>query len=128
MRNHAYRARLDVHDFLDEGIIEIAGRKKFSWANEAKIFRETFANINSAKGRGAFLKNDRFSLGFYEFIALGVSRVVESNKPLDKAWLAKRIDAVSKLPEAEKYTGSGIRGTQRLSGFVLAKAEDHFRP
>jgi hypothetical protein len=128
LRHHPYKARLDVHDFLDEGIINIAGRKKFRWAQEKKVFKDTFSIVRAAKGRGAFMKSGRFSLGYYEFITLGVSSALDSDKALDPKWLAERIDAMGALPEAERYTGSGVRGTQRLAGFVLAKAKSHFAP
>jgi Protein of unknown function DUF262 len=126
LRHHPYKARLDVHDFLDEGIISIAGRKKFGWTHEKRSFKDTFSVIHDAKGKGAFMKSGRFSLGYYEFITLGVSSALDTGKKVDPKWVAERIDAVGKLPEAERYTGSGVRGTQRLSGFVLAKAKSHF--
>jgi hypothetical protein len=126
LRHYPYKPRLDVHDYLDEGIMNIAGDSTFDWSREKKIFADTFRLLRETKGQSAFSKNGRFSLGYYEFITLGLSAAIDSNKQTSKKWISDHIDSIAELPEAEKYTGSGIRGTQRLAGFVFAKAKNHF--
>ena len=34
LRHYKYKQRLDVHDYLDEGIISVAGNPKFDWERE----------------------------------------------------------------------------------------------
>jgi hypothetical protein len=51
---------------------------------------------------------------------------------LDNGFLTTSADLLEKVrdvennPAVERYSGSGIRGTQRLSGLVLPFAEAHF--
>jgi hypothetical protein len=82
--------------------------------------------IYSLAGDEAFFKNKRFSLAMYEFITLGVSKAIERETQIDNIFIKNQIGAVSQLPEAEKYSGSGVRGTQRLASFVVPLAESFF--
>ncbi len=126
LRHHPYTPNLDVHDYLDEGIIAIASNKNFDWEREKKMFRQVFAKIASARGVDAFRKNGRFSLGYYEFIGYGLSLAMDGGKKISDRELAGKIDGLAVLPAAERYTGSGVRGTQRLSGLVFPGARDYF--
>ncbi|MFT4079166.1 DUF262 domain-containing protein [Rhodomicrobium sp.] len=126
LRHHAYRPRVDVHDYLDEGIMAIASSTQFDWRREIDIFNKIFHRLNKLSGDGVFKKGGRFSLGYYEFIILGLSSLLDNEGDISDDDLSAKIESISKLPEAGKYTGSGVRGTQRLSGFVFAKAKEHF--
>lgn len=66
---------------------------------------------------------------FIESLLLGLSKAIEhSAEQLDVKFVQDRISEVPKLPAAEKYSGSGVRGTQRLASFVMPFAEDFFDP
>ena len=90
LRHYQYKQRLDVHDYLDEGIISVVGNPQFDWEREKEVFNRAFKLINEAKGDTAFAKSGRFSLGYYEFITLGVASACETNESLTADWLAQR--------------------------------------
>ena len=125
LRNRPYRKGMDVHAYLDQGIIEIAMNADFDWSSEAAIFASVMKRLNDALGAESFRKNARFSLAMFEFISLGLSKRLETGD-IDDADLVAKVGAVSGLPEAQRYTGVGIRGTQRLAQFVVSLAEAHF--
>jgi hypothetical protein len=127
IQHRPYASRMDVHAYLDKGLVEICADPEFDWRSEAAAFSATMSRLRRVVGDAAFKKNNRFSLGFYEFIALGLSKAIERNDvPIDDAYIASKIKQINGLAEAETYTGIGIRGTQRLSKFVMPLAEYHF--
>ena len=126
LRHYPYKKGLDVHEFLDRGIIEVAEQKEFDWVNEKQIFVSTMSKLNAATGELSFLKNNRFSLAMFEFIALGLSKLIEKNGGVTDEQVKERVAAIRDLPEAERYSGIGVRGTQRLSSFVVPLAEKFF--
>jgi hypothetical protein len=127
LRNYPYRPGLDVHNYLDKGIVTIASNAEFDWDREKQIFVTTMRRLHEEVGVDAFRKNNRWSLALYEFISLGVSRAIEGGVGVQTPEaLAAKVAAVGQHPEVERYSGSGIRGTQRLSGLVLPFAQEHF--
>ena len=129
LRNYKYENGLDVHEYLDKGIIKIAEDANFAWEKEKDLFSRTMRFLLEVNGDHSFSKNKRFSLGMYEFITLGLSRAIEKvGENLDAEFVRKRIAELPNLPEAEKYSGIGVRGTQRLANFVVPLAEAFFMP
>lgn len=127
LRNHKYKNGLDVHEYLDNGIIRISEDEHFDWEGEKISFSKTMHLLFQAVGKQAFLKNKRFSLGMYEFISLGLSKSIDSatsNRSLER--IKSLIAAVPELEEAKKFSGIGSRGSQRLASFVLPMAEKFF--
>lgn len=111
LRNYKYKNGLDVHEYLDKGIISVAENNDFSWEHEKEVFVSTMNIILSSAGEEAFFKNNRFSLAMFEFITLGLSKAIERNKKIDHDFVKGRIGAVTQMPEAEKYSGSGVRAS-----------------
>ena len=129
LRNYPYEQGLDVHEYLDKGIINIANDGRFDWLLEADIFAKTMRLLFEAVGSDAFSKNNRFSLAMFEFVSLGLSKAIQSSDvALTPEFVRMRVKSATELPQALQYTGSGIRGTQRLTGFVVPLAERHFAP
>jgi hypothetical protein len=127
LRNYPYEAGLDVHEYLDKGIMNIAGNEGFNWEQEEKIFAQTMEALFDGAGADAFSKNNRFSLAMFEFISLGLSKAIQSSTAaLPPDFVRARVAEVAKLPQAQRYSGSGVRGTQRLASFVVPLAERHF--
>ena len=127
LRNYRYENGLDVHEYLDKGMINIAENKKFNWKKEGVAFAKTMGMLMDSVGKDAFFKNRRFSLAMYEFITLGLSRAIEnSSKTLGAKFVRERVAKVPMLPEAQRYSGIGVRGTQRLASFVVPMAERFF--
>lgn len=128
LRHHEYQRGLDVHEYLDKGIISVVENEAFDWDAEQRTFQATMNLIFNASGEDAFSKNARFSLAMFEFITLGLSKAIDRGDALDPADMRERIASVQNLPAALRYSGIGVRGTQRLASFVTPFAEQHFLP
>jgi hypothetical protein len=129
LRHHKYLPGLDVHEYLDQGIINVAENKMFDWQAEFNSFSNTMDKLRTLIGKDAFDKSNRFSLGMYEFITLGLSKNIDRfGEKLNDEFVKKRVLGSSELPEAKKYSGIGVRGTQRLASFVVPMAEKYFKP
>lgn len=128
LRHFDYQRGLDVHEYLDKGIVSIVEDDQFDWNAEQTCFNQTMDAIVRSSGDDAFLKNARFSLAMFEFITLGLSKAVDRGDDLDTDILREKIEAVQNLPAALRYSGIGVRGTQRLASFVVPFAEQHFQP
>lgn len=127
LRNYPYEAGLDVHEYLDKGMMDIAGNDGFNWEQEELIFLRTMKALFEGVGADAFSKNNRFSLAMFEFISLGLSKAIQSSAtPLTPEFVREKVGEVANLPQATRYSGSGVRGTQRLANFVVPLAERHF--
>jgi hypothetical protein len=126
LRNFPYTPDVDVHRYLDRGIVALLGEPEFDWKLERKIFEKTMGLLFEAAGPEAFRTNKRFSLGKYEFASLGVSRLLENNTSPPANMIKTKLQQITALPAAKKYSGAGVRGTQRLSKFIMPFAEQHF--
>jgi hypothetical protein len=127
LRNFPYSNGLDVHEYLDKGMVQISENKIFPWGKEVALFYKTLDKLVSAVGKEAYEKNNRFSLAMYEFVMLGLSRAIETNEAAVTDELVKeRVASVLKLAQADQYSGTGVRGTDRLSKFVTPLAPDFF--
>jgi hypothetical protein len=136
-RNVPYTNGLDVHEYLDKSLLDLATRKSFSLTGEGDVFRKTFAVLNSALGDAAFKRWDgqafkgKFLMSVFEVMATGVS---------------KNIKAISSIPDAKRKTfltnkakslwsnaiftansGAGVRGTTRLSN-LIPMSESFLKP
>ncbi|MER9333294.1 DUF262 domain-containing protein [Mesorhizobium sp. M0293] len=125
-RNFPYNSRLDVHEYLDKSSIAICENSAFDIDAELNVIRGAFDIIWQAKESEAFEKNNRFSLAYYEFICLGVSKYIDRGGD-DVDFVRQRIDDIPNHPQIEQNTGAGVRGTQRLSNLIFASAEQFFQ-
>ena len=127
LRNYRYKIGLDVHEYLDKGIMDIAEDNDFNWELEEDIFARTMKALLGGVGAEAFSKNNRFSLAMFEFISLGLSKAIQSSDTaLAPEFVRAKVASVADLPQAQRYSGSGVRGTQRLASFVVPLAERYF--
>ena len=125
MRHVAYTTGMDLHEYLDKGSVTLAKDDTFDWPREENIFVKTLAALDAAVGSAAFKKSNRFSLAMFEFVMNGTSKAIERDGQLDSTWLSERIANIEKFEAMEKYSGSGVRGTQRLSG-LIPEAQAYF--
>lgn len=136
-RHHPYRKGLDVHEYLDEALIEISKDSSIDWNREEAQFKKTFSLLNESLGEKIFKRWDgdqfggKFLMSLYETIAFGVSQnLVEIDK---KGRVAQKKHIIAKAKKLwqnsvfDKNSGAGIRGTTRLSN-LLPMAEDFFKP
>jgi Protein of unknown function DUF262 len=135
-RHRPYEGGLDVHEYLDDGLIHIASDSQFNRATEAKAFKDTFGLIFNALGDDAFRRYDgskfsgMFLISAFEAITIGVSQNLDRLKSLAKpkrsAFVRDKVKALWKDSTFRKNSGAGVRGTTRLSN-LLPLAESFFR-
>lgn len=134
-RNVEYQKNLDVHEYLDKALVEMATNKNFPFNKEKKIFEATFNLLNSSLGENAFRKWDgkKFSGMFlqsvFEVISTGLSKKIDKvlkKKPADqKKFVLSNIHSLWKDPVFKKNSGMGVRGTTRLTN-LLPLADTYF--
>jgi uncharacterized protein with ParB-like and HNH nuclease domain len=137
-RNHPYQSGIDVHDYLDSSVVEMASKPNFGTQAEERIFKNTFTLLNESLGSNAFKKWDdkRFagqtSLSAYEFISYGISlhvaEILKKIKPNDrKSWIEEKVKKVWHTSVFRENSKAGVRGTTRLSN-LLPVAKTFFQP
>lgn len=127
LRNFPYRNGTDVHEYLDQGVVTLCQEAEFDWDAEVASFDMTMRRLQAVAPGVAFKKGTRWSLALFEFISLGLSRALdERGAAVTDEFIRTQIEAIADLPEAERYSGMGVRGTQRLAGLVMPLAEPHF--
>ena len=136
-RHHPYRRGLDVHEYLDEALIEISKNEAINWREEKAQFMKVFSLLNDSLGDKAFKRwngsnfGGKFLMSLYETIAFGVSQnIVEIDKKgcdKQKSLVITRAKKLWENPVFEKNSGAGIRGTTRLSK-LLPMAKGFFKP
>lgn len=132
-----YTPGLDVHEYLDQGMVSLAERSNFPYAQEAQIFRDTFAFLHNSLQGNAFKRWDggrfigKFLISVFEVLAVGVAKNIEAYRGME-------VDARNRLLEDKSIriwsettfiqnSGPGIRGTTRLAK-LLSIAEEFCRP
>lgn len=136
-RNIPYVSGLDVHEYLDDALLNIASDTAFNMQNEGRIFIQTFDYINAALGALAFQRWNAnaflgmFLMSVFEVLAIGVSLNLDV---LAEMTLDERneflMDKARGFWENELFTansGAGVRGTTRLSK-LLPQAADMLCP
>lgn len=123
-----YDGVLDVEEFVDDRVIKLAEAPPPSQALDDK-FSRTFALLNAALGDQALQKwddeNQRFTgrVGqvALEVVAVGIARNLPYIETLSNQgqFLVERIQEFWQQPEAQQFTASGLRGTQRLRDTIL---------
>lgn len=135
-RNVPYSAGLDVHEYLDDAMIQMATDPAFDMADERRVFDCTFAILCNMMGDKAFKRWDgtdfkgKFLMSVFEVVATGVSKNLEELETLSddqrEAFVKVRCKALWDDPVFQQNSGAGIRGTTRLSN-LLPMAAKFFR-
>jgi len=121
-----YDGRLDVHEYLDDALIELAQNSDFDWSKETDIFNRTFSLLKSAQGNKAFKRWDgntfagKFLMSVFEVVGTGVASHLDA---IERTGDPTRfvIDRSKKIWGEEsftRYSGAGIRGTTRLNKLI----------
>lgn len=136
-RNVPYQYGLDVHEYLDEALVELAGQPKFSMKNEGDIFARTFKVLNDGLGTKTFKKWDgsgfkgMFLMSVYEVLATGVSRNLRSieGMPINERneFVKRQAQMLWKNEIFIRNSGAGVRGSTRLSN-LLPNAAKWLKP
>lgn len=124
-RSIPYRAGLDVHEYLDRALLQMATNPNFDMASEAAVFGRTFQYLNDALGNRAFKRwngqafTGKFLMSVFEVLATGTSHNLDG---LGAMQLEDRnqflVQAAQRLWSNEVFaanSGAGVRGTTRLT-------------
>ncbi len=134
-RNVPYETGLDVHEYLDEAMLQIAVEKPIDRDREYEVFKGTFRFLSEALGARSFKRWDgsefkgKFLMSVYEVVAIGVSKNLDKIQAMDevprKGFLIEKCKALWSDPVFNKNSGAGVRGTTRLAT-LLPMAESFF--
>jgi hypothetical protein len=135
-RNVAYQRGLNVHEYLDEALIEMATNVQFDRGAEGDTFTRTFQILDQAMGSSAFKRwngaefSGKFLMSVFEVVATGVSKNLDTIEGLGAARSEFIVEKCKALWTNETFTqnnGAGVRGTTRLTN-LLPMAAAYFVP
>lgn len=122
--NVPYDKGLDVHEYLDKALIEMAGDPSFDRPSQERVFMKSFEFLDSALGADAFKRWDgndfrgKFLISVFEVLAPGVARnldAIEAMAPNDRdRFLRSKAQAIWNDNVFKANSGGGTRGTTRL--------------
>lgn len=128
-----YDGTLDVEEYIDDGIIALAGASDGASATE--LINRTFALLSVVAGGDALrrFENGRYTgkvgLVGLEGIAVGVAKNLDAilALPAPRDFVRERIHAFWGQPQTATFTSPGLRGTTRIRRTVPF-GEVWFRP
>lgn len=115
-----YDGKLDVEEFIDEGIVALAAANETQPANIA--FSATFNLLNQSFGQNALRRlengthSGRVGLAAFECIAIGIAKNITSiqNKSDAVGYVRQRIQEFWQAPGIDNFFVPGLRGTVRI--------------
>lgn len=132
-----YQQGLDVHEYLDAALVQIAKLDAEQRQSEGQFFQRTFDILNDSMGANAFKRWDgsafsgKFLMSVYEVVSLGTSKnidAIEGLGPDDRVtFVAAKCRELWTTPAFLENSGAGVRGTTRLAK-LLPMAEAYFHP
>jgi len=130
-----YDGRLDVEDYIDEGVVKLA--QDGDPVSAANLINQTFQILNEIAGNNALR---RFQNGVYvgkvglvglEGIAVGVAKNLNAILALGpiatRSFVKKKMEEFWIQPQSASFTSPGLRGTIRIQRTV-SFGEMWFRP
>ncbi len=132
-----YERKLDVHEYLDKALIELATDVELDRVQIGADFVDCFRILDRALGEFAFTRWDgnafrgKFLISVFEVIALGTYQNVDAIKAMDdlaaNAFITERVKALWQNEVFRINSSGGVRGTTRLVN-LLPIARDFMRP
>lgn len=118
--NVKYDGKLDIEEYIDQGLIHLANKKDLSRSIE--IFTETFRILNSVSGKNALRRiaddkpTGRVGWAAFECIAIGVAENMNliKSKKNPNLYVKNRINAFWKSTDLERFFSPGLTGTTRI--------------
>lgn len=128
-----YDGKLDVGEYLDENVIELATVGNTVQANQ--LLDTTFDILHNVFAGNALRRYEngqhsgRVSLTGLEGIAVGIAKNLEAiqNLPNSEEFIREQIESFWQQQEVETFVTPGLRGTVRIQRTVPFGAE-WFRP
>jgi len=132
-RHVPYQSGLDVHEYLDEALMQLAANENIDWVEEESIFQRTFALLNRSMGSSSFKRwngnqfSGKFLMSVFEVVTVGVSSNIDRIEALDDAdqYIRDRCQALWENEVFQNNSGAGVRGTTRLTN-LLPMAREFF--
>lgn len=125
----SYDGKLDVEEYIDEGIVTLATAGETLQAGET--FRVTFNLLSQAYGANALRRfqdgepGGRIGLAAFESIAVGIAKnigtIQSKGNPVD--YVRQRISEFWQNPDVQQFYTAGLRGTVRIQRTVPFGAE-----
>jgi hypothetical protein len=132
-RSVAYRPGLDVHEYLDRAMMQMATDKQYDMASEGAVFSQTFRYLDAAMGDRSFRRwnghnfTGKFLMSVFEVLATGVSKNLDSLGLMTQQQRNEFILGAAKdlwnNPIFTANSGAGVRGTTRLANLLPLAAE-----
>ncbi|SFO05674.1 Protein of unknown function DUF262 [Variovorax sp. PDC80] len=116
-----YDGKLDVEEFIDEGMKELAAageqrKAKRVFNGTFKLLHETFGGNSLRRRQANGQHTGRIGLAAFEAIAVGIGRnydaIIKLKNPND--YIEKKISQFWKSSQIEKFFTPGLRGTIRI--------------
>jgi hypothetical protein len=136
-RQYPYRRGLDVNEYLDVAARNLSKLEGPTLEQELEIFNWTFRTLQDAVGDEVFKRWDGarhlggFSISAFDAIAYGVAvnrdLIVDLPDADRRTWLAQRVRDLWTDGVFRVNSGSGVRGTTRLTN-LLPHAVEYFKP
>lgn len=136
-RLHPYQRGLDVNEYLDVAARNLAKLTGEELDREQELFTWTFNTLQQSVGNEVFKRWDgtrylgAFSISAFDAVAHGVAvnrQVISDLNDDDRRnWLQQRVQALWTDGGFLINSGSGVRGTTRLTN-LLPYAVDFFKP
>lgn len=125
-RNVPYKAGLDVHEYLDEALMQLANSPNLDWVAERDRFNRSFALLNRALGDSAFKRwngsdfSGKFLMSVFEVVATGVSSNIDQieGKNDPESYVRQRCIDLWSDEVFQRNSGAGVRGTTRLTNLL----------
>lgn len=130
-----YSRGMDVHEYLDDALIQLANATNIDWNNEKSRFERAFTLLDTAMGAEAFKRWDgvqfsgKFLMSVFEVLGSGLSHHLDVIEGLSSPgdFIREKAKGVWSEDEFTCNSGAGIRGTTRLAR-LLPFAEEFLRP
>jgi hypothetical protein len=119
-----YDGTLDVEEFIDEGVVTLAGAGETRAAGAT--FQDTFNLLSQAYGANALRRfangvpGGRVGLAAFETIAVGIAKNIANvrAKRDPVGYVRERITALWAAPDVDGFFTAGLRGTIRIQRTV----------
>jgi len=115
-----YDGKLDVEEYIDEGVVKLAGAN--NGIADAEIIGSTFGLLNAVDGKDALRRYENGShigkvgLVGLEGIAVGIAKNLDAILKLSapEIFVRERIRDFWAQPDTASFTSPGLRGTTRI--------------